>query len=386
MELVSNCLLLAAPAAPGDTLAPVHAERRQTGCVRFTYLPFASLVPRRFRCQPESAEGESDVAPRFTSLRYGVAAYCQLARSTPDEIRTGADDESEMGAFHALFPAQRETNLQVRLARIPARRVLGRHLLRDLEEACHELRLQPLQLPTREGLLRRGHAARPGPARLRLERVGGSALAPAAGRDDGSCIPPERGGAAHHAASASKSLATGGALTIGPGRIYVDGLLAENHGAAPMQWDPALAELSGTAPVSFFDQPYVPFNTTDQPAPADVFNRPALVGGPFLLSGCVAARTDPPRRSPTWSRRPSASTPRHACRRSGRSSCCKASAAPPAPRRTPTCRAGRTTIRPSGARLTNSTVPCRATSNPCLMPPRGGLQGAGEPALPGRDP
>ncbi len=114
MELVSNCLLLAR-AAGGDTLPPVYAVRRQTGCVRFTFLPFASLTPRRFQCQPESAEGESDVAPRFTSLRYGVAAYCQLSRSSPDEIRRGADDESEMGAFHALFPAQREANLQIRL-------------------------------------------------------------------------------------------------------------------------------------------------------------------------------------------------------------------------------------------------------------------------------
>jgi hypothetical protein len=72
-------------------------------------------VPRRHRCQPESAEGVTNVAPRFTSLRYGVAAYCQLARTTPDEIRRGADDESEMGAFHALYPAQRESNLEVRL-------------------------------------------------------------------------------------------------------------------------------------------------------------------------------------------------------------------------------------------------------------------------------
>lgn len=114
MGLVSNSLLLAAAAA-GDTLLPIYIERLQTGCVRFTYLPFASRVPRRHRCQPESAQGESDVTPRFTSLRFGVAAYCQLSRSTPDEIRRGGDDESEMGAFHSLFPAQRESNLQVRL-------------------------------------------------------------------------------------------------------------------------------------------------------------------------------------------------------------------------------------------------------------------------------
>jgi hypothetical protein len=114
LGLVSNSILLAR-AAPGDTLPPVYARRRQTGCVRFSYLPFDSLVPRRYRCQPENAEGETQVAPHFASLRYGVPAYCQLMRSTPDEIRRGADDESEMGAYHMLFAAQREANLQIRL-------------------------------------------------------------------------------------------------------------------------------------------------------------------------------------------------------------------------------------------------------------------------------
>ena len=112
---ISNSLIFAL-AAPGDTLPPVQVVRRQTGCVRFSFLPYASLVPRRYRCQPESAEAEADAAPRFASLRYGVAAYCQLTRSTLDTIKRGADDESEMGAFHSLFPAQRETNLQLRLA------------------------------------------------------------------------------------------------------------------------------------------------------------------------------------------------------------------------------------------------------------------------------
>jgi hypothetical protein len=42
---------------------------------------------------------------------------------------------------------------------------------------------------------------------------------------------------------------TGGKVTIGPGRMYVDGLLAENHGdPAAGTWDPALAERSGSSP------------------------------------------------------------------------------------------------------------------------------------------
>jgi hypothetical protein len=36
-------------------------------------------------------------------------------RSAPEQIRTGADDEAEMGAFHDLFQPQRESNLRTRL-------------------------------------------------------------------------------------------------------------------------------------------------------------------------------------------------------------------------------------------------------------------------------
>ena len=47
-------------------------------------------------------------------------------------------------------------------------------------------------------------------------------------------------------------------FTIGRGRMYVDGLLAENHGGEPLAWDPRLAEEHGTAAVPYADQPYYP--------------------------------------------------------------------------------------------------------------------------------
>lgn len=50
----------------------------------------------------------------------------------------------------------------------------------------------------------------------------------------------------------------GTGLAIGPGRAYVDGILAENHGAAPETWRRPLAELTGTGPVSYAAQPYLP--------------------------------------------------------------------------------------------------------------------------------
>jgi hypothetical protein len=50
---------------------------------------------------------------------------------------------------------------------------------------------------------------------------------------------------------------SGGTLTIGPGRAYVHGLLAENHGADPPEYDAVLGEVRGTAPLKYEDQPYL---------------------------------------------------------------------------------------------------------------------------------
>ena len=68
-----------------------------------------------------------------------------------------------------------------------------------------------------------------------------------------------------------------GNLEIGRGRMYVDGVLAENHGGGARQWNARLEELMGTDPVryrpqaGFTTQPYLP----DAPAPP--------VGGPYLV-------------------------------------------------------------------------------------------------------
>ncbi len=61
------------------------------------------------------ADERRRVVPRFTSTRFGDPGYCQLAAGCAPEIARGADDESEMGAFHDLFTPQRETNLRARL-------------------------------------------------------------------------------------------------------------------------------------------------------------------------------------------------------------------------------------------------------------------------------
>jgi hypothetical protein len=127
--VVSDSVLMAELASTDIWPAAVWVERRQQGCVRFTYLPTDSIVPSRFECQPP-LPGETPasvcaaatagmpvaVGPRFATLRYGVPAYCQMRPTTSDAIRRGADDEGEMGAFHGLYQPQRETNLSTRLA------------------------------------------------------------------------------------------------------------------------------------------------------------------------------------------------------------------------------------------------------------------------------
>jgi hypothetical protein len=141
MPLISNSILLAVAATSGDWKVPIRAARRQEGCLRFSFVPLTAIVPRRYRCQPELAVAteiarlenlshselsaterdavraniEPWLVPGFMALRYGRPDYLLMRESCPSEICTGADDESEMGAFHDLYAPQRETNLRVRL-------------------------------------------------------------------------------------------------------------------------------------------------------------------------------------------------------------------------------------------------------------------------------
>jgi hypothetical protein len=68
---------------------------------------------------------------------------------------------------------------------------------------------------------------------------------------------------------------SGGVLTIGRGRIYVDGLLAENHGKPPLEFDAVLGEQRGTVAVPYDEQPYFPNAKDVAPAPTE--------GGPYLV-------------------------------------------------------------------------------------------------------
>src|SRR5205807_2664364 len=108
LRLASNSIFLAsiADADRKTLIAPLLAERRQEGCVRFSFLPDGARVPRRYHCQPEN--DASLIRPELVSTRFGDPGYCQLSASCPPEIRAGSDDESSMGAFHDSFEPQKE--------------------------------------------------------------------------------------------------------------------------------------------------------------------------------------------------------------------------------------------------------------------------------------
>ena len=118
LSLVSDSVVWAALTAadqagsPPLWAAPLWSSRKQEGCVRFSYLPPGSVIPRHFKCV-EQKPGVPQ--PKFFSLRYGDPAYCKYSASTDDAIRRGAHDGGEMGAFHFVLAPLRETDLRVRM-------------------------------------------------------------------------------------------------------------------------------------------------------------------------------------------------------------------------------------------------------------------------------
>ena len=97
----------------GDTwAAPLVAERKQAGCVRFSYLPTGAITPRRFQCVEQAPDKPQ---PVFFNMRYGFPGYAKLLASTSDLIRRGADDGGEMGVFHYLLAPLRETDVRIRM-------------------------------------------------------------------------------------------------------------------------------------------------------------------------------------------------------------------------------------------------------------------------------
>jgi hypothetical protein len=157
--------------------------------------------------------------------------------------------------------------------------------------------------------------------------------------------------------------AAAGALTIGVGRIYVDGVLAENHGGTPLAWDPRLGEEVGSTPVSYTAQPYYP-EPPELPGGGphlvylDVWQRElTYLQEPDLLEKAVGVDTTA-RLQTVWQVKVLSAV--------GNADCATPDAG---------VAGWDDLIRPSGARLTTSTAAVSVAPNPCLVPPSGGYKG-----------
>jgi hypothetical protein len=112
LTLVSNTIFWAALTAGDLWDAPLIADRKQQGCVRFSFLPVGAIIPRHFKCVKQAL---ASAQPIFFSLRYGAPGYAKLLVFTSSAVRRGASDGGEMGAFHFLLAPLREADLRVRM-------------------------------------------------------------------------------------------------------------------------------------------------------------------------------------------------------------------------------------------------------------------------------
>jgi hypothetical protein len=156
---------------------------------------------------------------------------------------------------------------------------------------------------------------------------------------------------------------TGGALTIGRGRIYVDGLLAENHGKQPLEFDPVLAEQRGTLAVPYEEQPYFP----NAPIPPkgkphlvylDVWQREVTyLQVPDLVEKAVGVDTAT-RLQTVWQVRVLEDVTNIPCGTPDNDINCWLHI-----------------IRPSDGRLSTKAVGVASVDDPCVIPPSGGYRG-----------
>jgi hypothetical protein len=114
MLTASNSILDAARAHDDAWPAALVAERGQAGYLRYSYAPLDSKLPPRYECRPRNAI-DARMMPRYTAEEYGEPGYLQLHTACPRELRCGAADGGEMGAYHHLYAPQRVDALYTRL-------------------------------------------------------------------------------------------------------------------------------------------------------------------------------------------------------------------------------------------------------------------------------
>lgn len=158
-----------------------------------------------------------------------------------------------------------------------------------------------------------------------------------------------------------------GQFSIGVGRMYVDGLLAECHGIAqgvpPTTFDASLGEIVGNAPVPFNSQPYCP-NPSPLPSGAgvtdliylDVWSREiTAIQAPHIREKALGGPDTATRMQTVWQVKILPNVGQVGC----------GSDIPQWDALTA----------PSAGRLTTSTIVPTPSSDPCILSPTGGYRG-----------
>jgi hypothetical protein len=168
---------------------------------------------------------------------------------------------------------------------------------------------------------------------------------------------------------AFKIAVASGTLQIGKGRLYVDGLLAENHGAvssdpAKKLFDPLLGEVSYADPILYTAQPFL-LNPPALPTSGrhlvylDVWDRDVThLERPDLVEVAVGVETSS-RRQTVWQVRVLQPD-------SGGATCSSDDQDVPG---------WSALIAPSSGRLTSGTFDAPPETDPCELPPSGGFRG-----------
>ncbi len=105
---------------------PLSAARRQSGCIRFSWLPFNAKTPRRYRCQPDLAYQRAGsatdkqfvlerVRPVFASLDWASPWYGMLSLRGPTEIARANEASNEVGVYAKVVQSLREHSLYLAL-------------------------------------------------------------------------------------------------------------------------------------------------------------------------------------------------------------------------------------------------------------------------------
>lgn len=152
-------------------------------------------------------------------------------------------------------------------------------------------------------------------------------------------------------------------FTIGIGRMYVDGLLAECRGLSPLTFDPVLGEMDGTLPIPFNQQPYYPNpNPLPTPGPSvdlvylDVWKREVIaLQDPNIREKALGGPDTTTRAQTVWQVKILPNVGTQSCDED--------------------IPAWDTLTAPSAGRLTASTVVPAPSPDPCILSPTGGYRG-----------